>query len=289
MLLAVDGSQASQAAARSLASLHECGMPLAVRLLCVEKPLMAGDVGPLVTTEMVLAERESQARACLTPLAEQLTAAGVACDIDTRFGEPVDWIGRLARENAVDAVVVGRRGRGALGSSLLGSVSHGVIERAPAPVLVVNADAELPVTSPLRILVATDGSPAATRAADLAASWAAALQGVELHLLHVQPGMSLIGTLFASRERLVEQWSGAEGKRAFAEAQSAPHARGRAWHFHEAQADDPAETALHLQRQLGAAMIVLGTRGLGPMSGMLLGSVAQAVLARSPVPVLLVR
>jgi nucleotide-binding universal stress UspA family protein len=62
-------------------------------------------------------------------------AEPVACE-----GDPVKAITDLAEESDAAAVVLGARGRGAVSSVLLGSVSAGVLHHCHRPVLVVGMD-----------------------------------------------------------------------------------------------------------------------------------------------------
>jgi len=68
---------------------------------------------------------------------EQAEGAGVAAHTRLLRGEAVDEIVAFADVIDADLIVVGSRGHGTLASTLLGSVSRGVLHEARRPVLVV--------------------------------------------------------------------------------------------------------------------------------------------------------
>ena len=80
----------------------------------------------------------------LEEAAQAAEAAGVSCALERIAGDPVDEILAVAEAKDVDLVVVGSRGRGAVTSAILGSVSLDVVKRARCPVLVVK-DVSAPV------------------------------------------------------------------------------------------------------------------------------------------------
>ena len=68
---------------------------------------------------------------------ELARARGVACRIELLAGDTAAEIARLAEAVDAELVVVGSRGRGAIASALLGSVSRALLEEARRTVVVV--------------------------------------------------------------------------------------------------------------------------------------------------------
>jgi nucleotide-binding universal stress UspA family protein len=75
----------------------------------------------------------------LKDAAEAAEAAGVSYALERFSGETVETIVALADTKNADMIVLGCRGRSAVASAILGSVSHGVLRHASRPVLVVKA------------------------------------------------------------------------------------------------------------------------------------------------------
>ena len=66
-----------------------------------------------------------------------LRDAGVKVSTHVEEGHAEEVLLRLAREQSVDLIVVGSRGRGHLRGMFLGSVSHALALHAPCPVVVL--------------------------------------------------------------------------------------------------------------------------------------------------------
>lgn len=143
----------------------------------------------------------------------------------------------------------------------------------------------------MRIVVATDGSPHAIKAAEMAARLAHELRGAEVTLVNVGqvpaialggPGEAMID--LGALEKGLEQAGRAildKTTEAFAKVDGAvPRVYRRG---------DPAAEILKTAQEAKADLIVMGSRGLGRIGGLILGSVSERVLHGAHIPVLIVR
>ena len=140
----------------------------------------------------------------------------------------------------------------------------------------------------LRLVIAVDGSDPSVRAIDAAARLAKDTE-VEAVLLHVRPAAGYHGDL---TPREYERIGAEERDRQTRVLESAlAHARqvGLERAIEQAEAGTPDIDIPRVATERAADFIVMGTRGLGSLGGLLLGSVAQRVVHHATVPVLLVK
>lgn len=138
-----------------------------------------------------------------------------------------------------------------------------------------------------RILVPTDGSTHAAKAAAFALGLSRQGLRVEIHLLNVQPPVrGMATTLIAHAE--IDAYHREEGMKVLAGPAQTVTAAGLTAHQHVG-VGDAAQTILAFVDRLGCEQIVMGTRGLGGIAGLLLGSVARDVAGGANVPVTLLR
>jgi nucleotide-binding universal stress UspA family protein len=194
-----------------------------------------------------------------------------------------------ARRQKPAAIVMGTRGEGALHGFALGSVALRVVHRARLPVFLVKAGDRLPAAfgRRLRVLLATDGSKPAIRAAQRLVAWRSWLGELDVHLLWVQPPLTYVQTVLPPHDDVIGQWSDKEGKKATSAAAALLRKAGIVHHVHFSVGDAALEVR-SLAEETAAELVVLGTRGLGAAHHALVGSVALKAAVASPVPVLLV-
>lgn len=106
-----------------------------------------GIEGPIYTPQQEEDLRKSETRHAEQAMAATIAAVKSAAPdarLDQRVetGDPGATICLVARELAVDAIVIGSHGKGFLSRVLLGSVSDHVMRHAPCPVLVVRSQPE---------------------------------------------------------------------------------------------------------------------------------------------------
>jgi nucleotide-binding universal stress UspA family protein len=137
------------------------------------------------------------------------------------------------------------------------------------------------------ILVPVDGSENSHRAVAHAVSLARTTPGTVLHLLNVQPSVGSLVTMFVPKAN-VDSYHREEGEKALATAQKICAEAGVKAVSH-ISVGRPGPVVGEFLKRLGCQSVVMGTRGHSGVAGVLLGSVAQDVIAHVDVPICLVK
>lgn len=145
ILVPIDGSDGAKRAATYAGELARLARA-SVQLLRVHSPeiyqlSVLSEIPPLTDFEYLeVMEKQMNDPAKDPAFAAAHTAAGeVEAGIGDHivWGQPAEAICDFAREQAVDLIVIGSRGRSAFSALVLGSTSSQVLHHAPCPVTVV--------------------------------------------------------------------------------------------------------------------------------------------------------
>ena len=137
------------------------------------------------------------------------------------------------------------------------------------------------------ILVAVDGSECSDRAVKFAIDLVGDGLSAELHLINVQPKLGGAISTFVSRQD-IDSYHREEGKKALASAEALAKAASVAAKTHIGVGRQGAVVD-DFVKKLGAEVVIMGTRGHTGLTGVMLGSVAQDIIAHVDVPVTLVK
>jgi nucleotide-binding universal stress UspA family protein len=284
VLLATDGSPDARNAAEWLV-----GFPLARGSTILV--LSAVTIPPSPITFPALKELQlslfAEGRRACDEAAGLLRARWPDVDISVADGDPREQILRAAEAWKPGLAVLGRRGLGGLERLLLGSVSLTAARHLPCSVLI-------PQGSPRaihRVVVGVDGSETSRRAADFVV--ALALEpDVQIDVVAVAESVFVPSSLsFAVREPLralaaeADEQEQARLRDVLARVVGALSERAQV-NTHT-PLGDPARQLL--ARAAAADLLVVGSRGLGAVRRLLLGTVSEKVLQHAPCPVLIVK
>lgn len=189
--------------------------------------------------------------------------------------------GLVARATGAALLAVGERGRGGFAGLTLGSVSQAAATHATAPTVVCRGEA----TTHGRVVVGVDGSEGSDNALRWAAAHAAR-RGATLEVVKAwtSPLVGLPDSMLFDIDlvKAAEDTGQAE-----LDAQVARVLGEVGDDVTTLLTEGPASVAL-VERAAAADLVVVGPRGLGPLTSRLLGSVTYKLLHHSPCPVAVV-
>ena len=138
ILLPVDGSACALRAVDTLvAQLADWRETPEIHLLHVHPPIPIGLVQAHISHDTLQQHYREESEAEMLPARQRLEAAGVVHTVHIHVGQPAEIIVRMAGEMAVDLILMGTHGLGAMGMLVLGSVAAKVVHSASCPVELV--------------------------------------------------------------------------------------------------------------------------------------------------------
>lgn len=209
-------------------------------------------------------------------------------DVDTRVtgnDPPAEALQALAEDEGADAIVLGSTHRGPVGRIYPGSVAERLLHGAPCGVAVAPKGFASRTDGQPRVLaVAFDGSPESDLALEVARGLAeatgATVRVVAVHEPFTSPtaGLAPMGAAdvgaVTQREAMEERLHDAVSA-----LPASLRAKGLLLKGHAAE-------ELLKETDLGVDLLIMGSRGHGPLGRVLLGGVSAKVVRSAPCPVL---
>jgi nucleotide-binding universal stress UspA family protein len=282
ILVGIDGSSSALAAARWAA--REAGIRKAsIRLVNAFGWMPVHDADDPVqivpdARDALRRTAEERLAAAAAEVAEVAPDVPVSQEVTT--GMPAALLVSLSAE--AQLAVVGHRGLGGFAGLVIGSVGTALVAHAVCPVVVVRG-----TDAPRRdgpVVVGLDGSPQSEAALAFAVE-AAVARRVPLRAVRawLDPAVPYVVTGPADWDEEVKRQQGLLSEQLVGWREKYPELR-----VEPVLVQDRPAHAL-AQSTGDAQLVVVGSRGRGGLTGMLLGSVSQAMLQHAECPVAVVR
>lgn len=181
-----------------------------------------------------------------------------------------------------DLVVIGSRGKGLVGGAVLGSVSRNLLHHARCPVIVVKDGVVRSPDRGLPVLLGIDGSPSSEAATGFAFD-ESSRRRVDLVALHAWSDVAQFPFLGVDWHKHEDQGHEILGERLAGWQEQYPDVTVH----RRIVCDKPARWLIDESRN--SQLVVVGSRGRGDISSMLLGSVSTSVAESALAPVAVVR
>jgi nucleotide-binding universal stress UspA family protein len=151
ILVPLDGSEHSRRALESaiqiaesfnskltLLTVHHVTItPVTSPELTIQAPVIVTDASAAEMTERAIEAAHNYDKKILAEAEAKVRSEKVEVDTELIDGNAVEEIVRKAEEGKFDLIVMGARGLSTIKKLFIGSVSDGVIKKAPCPVLIV--------------------------------------------------------------------------------------------------------------------------------------------------------
>jgi len=291
ILIAYDGSEGAD---WIIEDLKRAGLPRraeAIVLTIAEEfipaPTSIGGVATTFAKSLLEEEKESLALARRARSQIHQLFPGWEILADAGIGSPASEIIAVADEWRPDLIVVGWRGRTALGRMFFGGVSQKVIHEARCSVRVARGRIVEP-DAPARIIVGVDGSEEANAAVEeiAARNWPARSEVRIVNSSWTIPAGSDPGTAVN-----LEEWVARENERVMKMVDGAAEKLGSAGLMVSTVVKEREPKALLCSEaeDMFADCIFVGARGMGRIERFLIGSVSSGVAARAHCSVEVIR
>lgn len=300
ILVPLDGSELAE---KALAPAKQIALAMAQRaggqsrtrliLLRAVSPMVLLAADPYLYDEMTRMGAD-EARAYLSEIASNLSAADLAIETYVVNGSPAEAIVQYATENHVDLIVMSSHGRTGSSRWVYGSVAEKVMHHAPCATAIIRAHVDVAMFQNRNILVPLDGSELAERALEPALTLADAVDS-NVYLLRVVAGREPMPESMSPAGEQIEAALGQADAEEKAEAEAylqriyTAHQNQHLFFDVQTTGGDTADAIINYAEQHKIDLIVMSSHGRSGIGRWLHGSVAEKVLRGADCATLIMR